>query len=114
MPNGLRFTVVPVLLLALASITGDAQCERALVAYGDTNGLDTFSGIPYFFLQAGRRIGLFRAGVTLRPERFRRRRMMWNALRPLTLDRPRGFMYCARISRLCGPTAVDRAASAST
>jgi glycosyltransferase involved in cell wall biosynthesis len=75
------------------SITGDAERERALVAYGDTNRVGTFSGIPYFFLQAGRRIGLFRTGVTLRPERFRLRRMMWNALRPLTLDRPGGFMY---------------------
>ena len=75
------------------SITGDAERERALVAYGDTKSVGTFSGIPYFFLQAGRRNGLFRTGVTLRPERFRLRRMMWNALRPLTLDRPGGFMY---------------------
>ena len=88
-----RLAAISVFLLALASVIGEADCDRALVAYGDTNSGATFSGIPYFFLQAGRRIGLFRAGVTLRPERFRRRRMLWNASRPLTLDRPRGFMY---------------------
>ena len=91
MRNELRLGAVTVFLLALASMTGDVECERALVAYGDANSVETFSGIPYFFLQAGRRIGLFRAGVALRPERFRRRRLLWNAVRPLTLDRPRGF-----------------------
>lgn len=91
--GGFRLSAIFVFLLALASITGDGDGERALVAYGDTNSWQTFSGIPYFFLQAGRRIGLFRGGVTLRPERFRRRRLIWNASRPLTLDRPHGFMY---------------------
>jgi glycosyltransferase involved in cell wall biosynthesis len=66
---------------------------RALVAYGDVNRVDTWGGHPYFFLQAGRRNGLFQAGIALHPERFRHRRLLWNALRPLTLDRPRGFMY---------------------
>jgi glycosyltransferase involved in cell wall biosynthesis len=89
-----RLGVLSVLLLAVATLTGEAaEVDRALVAYGDANSVDTFSGIPYFFLRAGRRIGLFGAGVTLRPGRFRRRRMLWNALRPLTLDRPCGFMY---------------------
>jgi glycosyltransferase involved in cell wall biosynthesis len=82
-----------VFLLAMASITDDPDCKRALVAYGDANAVDTWSNIPFYFLQAGRRIGLFTAGVTLRPGRFRRRRMLWNALRPLTFNRPRGFMY---------------------
>jgi glycosyltransferase involved in cell wall biosynthesis len=66
---------------------------RALVAYGDVNRLATWSGIPYFFLQAGRRNGLFQAGIALHPEQFRKRRLLWNASRPLTLDRPGGFMY---------------------
>jgi glycosyltransferase involved in cell wall biosynthesis len=93
MKSEFRLGAVIVFLLAVASITGEGDSERALVAYGDTNSGGTFSGIPYFFLRAGRRIGLFRGGVTLRPQRFRRRRVLWNALRPLTLDRPRGFMY---------------------
>jgi glycosyltransferase involved in cell wall biosynthesis len=64
---------------------------RALVAYGDVNRLDTWSGHPYFLLQAGHRNGLFQAGIALHPERFRYRRLLWNASRLLTLDRPRGF-----------------------
>jgi glycosyltransferase involved in cell wall biosynthesis len=66
---------------------------RALVAYGDVNRVSTWGGIPYFFLQAGRRNGLFQAGVALHPERFRYRRLLWNAVRPLTLDRPGGFQF---------------------
>ena len=66
---------------------------RALVAYGDVNRISTWGGIPYFFLQAGRQNGLFQAGIELHPERFRYRRLFWNALRPLTLNRPRGFQY---------------------
>jgi glycosyltransferase involved in cell wall biosynthesis len=93
MRNGIRFGAFTFFLLAVASITGDPDCKRALVAYGDANAVDTWSNIPYFFLQAGRRIGLFDAGVTLRPRRFRRRRILWNALRPLTLNRPCGYMY---------------------
>jgi glycosyltransferase involved in cell wall biosynthesis len=67
--------------------------RRALVAYGDVNRVRTWGGIPYFFLQAGRRNGLFQAGTSIHPERFRYRRLIWNALRPLTLNRPRGFQY---------------------
>jgi glycosyltransferase involved in cell wall biosynthesis len=70
-----------------------AVSNRALVAYGDPNSIGTWHGTPYFFLQAGLRNGLFQAGITLAPERFRKRRLLWNALRPLTLDRPGGFMY---------------------
>jgi glycosyltransferase involved in cell wall biosynthesis len=66
---------------------------RAVVAYGDVNSVGTWGGIPYHFLQAGRRNGLFQGGVAVHPERFRYRRLLWNALRPLTLNRPRGFQY---------------------
>jgi glycosyltransferase involved in cell wall biosynthesis len=67
--------------------------NRALVTYGDTTDVRTWSNIPYFFLQAGVRNGLFKEGVILRPEGFRLRRLLWNASRPLVLDAPRGFMY---------------------
>src|SRR5688572_26261813 len=66
---------------------------RALIAYGDANRIGTWNGTPYFFLQAGLRNGLFQAGIALAPERFRNRRLLWNALRPLTLERPGGSMY---------------------
>jgi glycosyltransferase involved in cell wall biosynthesis len=67
--------------------------RRALVVYGDVNRVRTWGGIPYFFLQAGRRNGLFEAGTSIHPERFRYRRLLWNALRPLILNRPGGFQY---------------------
>ncbi len=66
---------------------------RALVAYGDATNVRTWSNVPYFFLQAGLRHGLFEAGITLRPDRFRRRRLLWNASRPFVGELPRGFMY---------------------
>jgi glycosyltransferase involved in cell wall biosynthesis len=66
---------------------------RALVSFGDVNSERLWGGHPYFFLQAGRRNGLFHAGVRLHPERFRKRRLLWNALRPTLLERPGGFMY---------------------
>ena len=114
MRNGFRFGAFAFFLLAVASITGDPDCERALVAYRDADAVDTWSPIPYFFLQAGRRIGLFDAGVTLRPERFRRRRMLWNALRPLTLSRPCGFMYSRAHLHALWADRRAPAASAST
>lgn len=66
---------------------------RALVANGDVNLVSTWSGIPYFFLQAGLKNGLFAGGVSLEPTRLRARRLLWNATRPLRLNRPGGFQY---------------------
>lgn len=74
---------------------------RALVANGDVTSLSTWSGIPYFFLQAGLRNGLFARGVSLHPERLRGARLLWNATRPFVLQRPGGFQYTAAyLSRL--------------
>ena len=53
MRNGFRFGAFAFFLLAVASITGDPDCKRALVAYGDANAVDTWSNIPYFFLKRG-------------------------------------------------------------
>lgn len=66
---------------------------RALVGIGDVNDIGLWGGHPHFFLQAGRRNGLFAAGVVIHRERLRARRLLWNALRPLILERPRGFQY---------------------
>ena len=78
---------------AAAAGRRDSLSGRALVAYGDVNSMRVWGGHPYFFLQAGRRNGLFQAGVALHPERFRKRRLLWNALRPALFDRPGGFQY---------------------
>lgn len=66
---------------------------RALVANGDVTRVGTWSGIPYFFLQAGLKNGLFQGGVGLEPERLRTRRLLWNAARPLRFGRPGGYQY---------------------
>lgn len=70
---------------------------RALVAYGDPTQVETWSGIPYFFLEAGRRGGLLAAGVVLRPKRLQPRRLVWDALQLPFFNRPRGYMF----SRAC-------------
>ena len=73
--------------------------RRGLVANGDPRELATFSNIPHFFLKAGLENGLLHAPVVLRPEQLRTRRFIWNALRPLTLDRPGGWSYSQRYGR---------------
>jgi glycosyltransferase involved in cell wall biosynthesis len=77
--------------------------RRGLVANGDPRSLATFSNIPHFFLKAGLKNGLLHSGVVLRPEELRTRRFIWNALRPLTLDRPRGWTYSRRYARTVWP-----------
>lgn len=67
--------------------------SRALVANGDVTRVSTWSGIPYFFLQAGLKTGLFSGGVALHPEHFRTRRVLWNAARPLLMEAPGGYQY---------------------
>ena len=77
--------------------------RRGLVANGDPRSLATFSNIPHFFLKAGMKNGLLHAGVVLRPEDLRTRRFIWNAVRPLTLDRPGGWTYSRRYGRTVWP-----------
>ena len=77
--------------------------RRGLVANGDPRELATFSNIPHYFLKAGLENGLLHAGVVLRPEELRTRRFIWNALRPLTLDRPGGWTYSRRYGRTVWP-----------
>jgi glycosyltransferase involved in cell wall biosynthesis len=73
--------------------------RRGLVAGGDPRNIAVFSSTASFFLKAGLKNGLLHSGVILRPEELRTRRFIWNALRPLTLDRPRGWTYSRRYAR---------------
>jgi glycosyltransferase involved in cell wall biosynthesis len=66
---------------------------RALVGLGDVNDVRHWGGHPYFFLKAGQRNGLFQAGIALHPERFRKRRLVWNALQLALLKPPGGIQY---------------------
>src|SRR5712691_10766439 len=67
--------------------------RRALVGLGDVNDVLHWGGHPYFFLQAGRRNGLFEAGITLHLDQLRRRQLVWNLLRMARLERPGGSWY---------------------
>ncbi len=72
---------------------------RALVANGDVNDLNMWGGHPFFFLQAGKRNGLFSGGVAVHRDRLRYRRLLWNALRPVRFERPRGYQYSRGFGR---------------
>lgn len=66
---------------------------RGLVATGSADDIRTFSGIPYHFLQAGRRQAFVHHGVALDwPKWWSRQRIFWNALSPARLEGPGGFL----------------------
>lgn len=66
-----------------------------LAAVGDANDPITWSGIPFHFLQEGRKRGLLQSGLPLSPlaPSWRRRRYAWNLWRVLQGERPGGFQY---------------------
>ena len=70
-----------------------SETARVLTVVGDPNRIGTWSGIPYFFLKAGREQGFLAAGLPLRPEDLRGRRLLWNLARLLRGGRPGGFQY---------------------
>ena len=69
------------------------KIARVLTVIGDPNRIDAWSGIPYFFLQAGQEQGFLSAGLPLRPEDLRFRRLVWNLGRVARGARPGGFQY---------------------
>ena len=77
-----------------------------LAAVGDTNDPITWSGIPFHFLQEGRKRGLLQSGLPLSPlaPRWQRRRYLWNLWRVLRGERPGGFQYSpAFLEKLWAP-----------
>lgn len=78
-----------------------------LAAVGDANDPRTWSGIPYHFLLAARDAGLVDEGLPLAYEgaAWRARRLAWNAVRPMLLERPGGFQYSPTfLERLWAPS----------
>ena len=69
------------------------ETPRFLTVIGDPNRIGTWSGTPYFFLQAGQQQGFLSAGLPLRPEDLRGRRLIWNLARALRGGRLGGFQY---------------------
>ena len=72
---------------------------KVLICNGDSTNPATWSGIPYHFLDAGRRAGFLHGGLALHPERLRGERIVWNALEFLRTGTVGGFQYSAHFIR---------------
>ena len=75
------------------------ETGRVLTVVGDPNRIGAWSGIPYFFLQAGKERGFLSAGLTLQPDDLGRRRLAWNLGCLLRGRRPGGFQYAEAFLR---------------
>jgi glycosyltransferase involved in cell wall biosynthesis len=66
-----------------------------LAAVGDANSPITWSGIPYHFLQAGKKANLFDDGLALNADSsaFQLRRIAWNLWQMFKGERPGGYQY---------------------
>src|SRR5438552_15356894 len=72
------------------------RVSRTLVAaVGDANHPGTYNGLPYYLLKAGRKQGALDEGLALNVSGgiWKARRVVWNLLRPLQLERPGGYQY---------------------
>ncbi|MBD2459663.1 glycosyltransferase family 4 protein [Oscillatoria sp. FACHB-1407] len=67
--------------------------QRLLTLVGDPNQVNTWSNIPYFFLQAGKTQGFLHQGLPLNPEKLKLQRLVWNGWQQLTTGHHGGFQY---------------------
>lgn len=67
--------------------------NRYVTVVGDPNDINTWSNIPYFFLQAGKQQGFLDGGLPLKPERLRLQRWAWNLWMLLRTGSYGGFQY---------------------
>ena len=66
---------------------------RLLTVVGDPHDINTWSNIPYFFLQAGQQAGFLTDGLPLDCDRLKQQRLLWNAGHWLTTGEYGGFQY---------------------
>ncbi len=69
------------------------RARRFLTVVGDATSVATWSGIPYFFLQAAQKHGVLDDGLKLDPAPLKSLRPLWNAAALLRSGRPGGFQY---------------------
>jgi glycosyltransferase involved in cell wall biosynthesis len=71
------------------------RVKTLVAAVGDANSPATYNGLPYYLLQAGRRRGIIDEGLALSVSGgiWKARRLAWNLLRPVQLERPGGYQY---------------------
>ncbi|MCS3937084.1 glycosyltransferase involved in cell wall biosynthesis [Salinibacter ruber] len=74
-------------------MTHSSSCTRHLTVVGDPNDINTWSNIPYFFLQAGKRRGFLDGGLPLKPEKLQVHRWGWNLWTLLRTWDYGGFQY---------------------
>jgi glycosyltransferase involved in cell wall biosynthesis len=84
------------------------EFQRYLTVVGDPNDINTWSNIPYFFLQAGKQEEFLDGGLPLKPERLRLQRWAWNLWMLLRTGSYGGFQYSEFfLNRLFDQVAVD-------
>ncbi len=66
---------------------------RVLACVGDANAIQTWSGIPYHFLQAACRQGFLLEGWETHPERLKLARALWNLAALVTTGRHGGYQF---------------------
>jgi glycosyltransferase involved in cell wall biosynthesis len=82
--------------------------NRYVTVVGNPNDINTWSNIPYFFLQAGKQQGFLDGGLPLKPERLRLQRWAWNLWMLLRTGSYGGFQYSELfLNRLFDQVAVD-------
>src|SRR6476469_5175510 len=81
-----------------AGRSGDAP-PRSLASQGDSGDPRAWSSIPYYFFRAGMQAGFVTHTMDLTDPRYARRRLAWNLLAPLRLERPGGYQYSRDAAR---------------
>jgi glycosyltransferase involved in cell wall biosynthesis len=79
---------------------------RYVAAIGNSTCAATWSGIPYYFLQAGRRDGFLADGLNLEVRGLRRKRSAWQIARLIRAERVRGYQYSRAFAAELGRIAV--------
>jgi hypothetical protein len=78
-----------------------------VAANGDSDDINTWSGIPHYLLRAGRASGFLKAGLDLHLANMEWKRKIWHAGRILRGERPRGFQYSSSFLRELGRKTVE-------
>jgi glycosyltransferase involved in cell wall biosynthesis len=67
--------------------------QRILTVIGDPNQINTWSNTPYFFLKASQKVGFLDTGLSLKPEKLKTQRLIWNFLQWVQSREKGGFQY---------------------
>jgi glycosyltransferase involved in cell wall biosynthesis len=71
-----------------------------LMLVGDPNDINTWSNIPYYFLQAAQKDNFLIGGLPLKPARLKFWRLLWNLWQLLLTGQRGGFQYSNHFAQL--------------